>query len=101
LLRKQNKPRKNVIANNSNKTVLWSLKNGSFSGVKQERTQLSQRELEVLQLAAEGKSNKQIADMLNISYHTIDCHNRNILATLNAVNIKNAIAIAFRKNLLK
>lgn len=40
--------------------------------------ELSQREIEVLELLALGHSNKSIADMLNISTHTVISHRKNI-----------------------
>ena len=40
---------------------------------------LSDRELEILQLIAEGWSNRQIADHLYLSPHTVKNHVRNIL----------------------
>lgn len=39
---------------------------------------LSDREIEVLQLLAQGYTNKQIADHLNISVHTVNTHRKNI-----------------------
>jgi DNA-binding NarL/FixJ family response regulator len=39
---------------------------------------LSDREIEVLQLLAQGFTNKQIADHLNISVHTVNTHRKNI-----------------------
>jgi ATP/maltotriose-dependent transcriptional regulator MalT len=41
--------------------------------------ELSARELEVLLLAAEGLSNKEIAEALFLSCDTIDTHNRNLI----------------------
>jgi ATP/maltotriose-dependent transcriptional regulator MalT len=62
---------------------------------------LSGREIEVLQLAAEGLSNKQIGQNLNISEDTIDTHNRSIVAKLGARNMKQAIAIGIRGRIIK
>ena len=62
---------------------------------------LSARELEVLRLAAEGMSNKEIADALLLSCDTIDTHNRNLIAKIGALNMKNAIAIALRTKLIQ
>lgn len=62
---------------------------------------LSSREIEVLQLAAEGLSNKQIGDNLNISEDTIDTHNRSIVAKLGARNMKQAIAMGIRGKIIK
>ena len=62
---------------------------------------LSEREVEVLQLAANGKSNKQTADMLNVCKATIDTHTANIVAKLKAKNMKHAVAIGIRKKIIK
>ena len=46
------------------------------------RGELSQREIEVLRLVARGHINKEIADILNISIHTVLSHRKNITAKL-------------------
>ena len=43
---------------------------------------LSSREREVLQLIAEGKTTKQIGDILNLSVKTIESHRHNIVEKL-------------------
>jgi DNA-binding NarL/FixJ family response regulator len=48
---------------------------------------LSSREVEVLQLIAEGKSNKQIAPELNISVKTVEKHRQNLMDKLNIHDI--------------
>jgi LuxR family maltose regulon positive regulatory protein len=55
---------------------------------------LSERELEVLQLIAEGLSNQEIATRLFLSLHTIKTHTRNIYSKLNAHNRTEAVARA-------
>ena len=45
--------------------------------------QLSSREVEVLQLIAEGKPNKLVADELGISFKTVDKHRQHLMAKLN------------------
>ena len=55
---------------------------------------LSARELEVLQLIAEGLTNKQIADRLYLSLNTIKVHNRNIYSKLDAHHRTEAVASA-------
>jgi LuxR family maltose regulon positive regulatory protein len=55
---------------------------------------LSDRELEVLRLAAEGISNEQIGEKLFISMHTVKVHARNIYAKLDAHNRTEAVARA-------
>jgi DNA-binding NarL/FixJ family response regulator len=47
------------------------------------RNRLSSREVEVLQLIAEGKPNKQVAAELGVSFKTIDKHRQHLMAKLN------------------
>lgn len=51
-----------------------------------EETQLSQREKEIISAIARGKSNKEIADYLFISIHTVTTHRRNIASKLKIHN---------------
>src|SRR3984885_6072297 len=44
---------------------------------------LTDREREILQLVAEGKTNKEVANRLGLSVHTVDTHRGNILQKLN------------------
>ena len=62
---------------------------------------LSEREVEVFQLAANGLSNKEIADRLHVCEDTIESHNRNLVAKLEASNMKHAVAIGIRKKIIK
>jgi len=55
---------------------------------------LSERELEVLQLIAEGLTNQEIAARLFLSLHTVKVHNRNIYGKLGAHNRTQAVAKA-------
>ena len=55
---------------------------------------LSARELEVLQLIAEGLGNQEIANRLYLSQHTVKVHARNIYGKLGANSRTHAIAIA-------
>lgn len=50
------------------------------------RYNLSERECEVLQLIGDGNSSKIIADLLNISEHTVKSHRKNILRKLDVKN---------------
>jgi DNA-binding CsgD family transcriptional regulator/tetratricopeptide (TPR) repeat protein len=62
--------------------------------------QLTAREQEVLLLVAQGRSNRQIADVLYISAKTVSVHVSNILAKLEAAGRTEAVAIARRRGLL-
>jgi two-component system response regulator NreC len=61
---------------------------------------LSAREREVLQLAAEGKTNKEIAAMLNLSVHTVDGHRSRIMDKLNLHSIGELVRFAVRNGLI-
>lgn len=50
---------------------------------KKSRNRLSSREVEVLQLIAEGKPNKQIAAELGVTFKTVDKHRQHLMAKLN------------------
>ena len=60
---------------------------------------LTARELEVLALVAEGRSNRQVADALFISAKTASVHVSNILAKLGVASRVEAAAVAHRLGL--
>jgi DNA-binding CsgD family transcriptional regulator len=62
---------------------------------------VTNREIEVLKLSAEGYALKQIAALLNISADTAETHSRNLMAKLQAKNMKHAIAIGLRNRLIE
>jgi DNA-binding CsgD family transcriptional regulator/tetratricopeptide (TPR) repeat protein len=61
---------------------------------------LTQREVDVLRLVAEGHSNAQIAGELFISPKTVSVHVTNLLAKLGVANRREAAAVAYRAGLL-
>ena len=61
---------------------------------------LSERELEVLDVIAEGLSNKLIAHRLGISEHTVKTHVASIFAKLGAASRTEAVSIAIRRGLV-
>jgi len=54
---------------------------------KMKNNQLSSREVEVLQLIAEGKPNKQVAAELGVSFKTVDKHRQHLMSKLNIHDI--------------
>jgi two-component system response regulator DegU len=70
-------------------------------GIGPEELRLSNREREVLQLAAQGATNKEIAQQCYISETTVKAHFRNILEKLHTKNRSSAVAVAVKKGLLK
>jgi two-component system NarL family response regulator len=66
-----------------------------------ENLELSDRELQVLQLVANGNSNKEVAEILVISDKTVKAHLRNIFRKLNVNDRAEAVARAMRKGLVE
>jgi two-component system response regulator NreC len=62
--------------------------------------QLTSREREVLQLIAEGKTNKEVAVALNISVFTVDAHRGRIMEKLNVHNVNELVRFAVRNGLV-
>lgn len=63
--------------------------------------ELTEREMEVLKLIAEGKTNQDIADELFIALKTVKTHVSNILSKLQVQDRTQAVIYAFRHSLVK
>jgi DNA-binding NarL/FixJ family response regulator len=61
---------------------------------------LTEREKEVLHLLAEGRSNKEVATLLNIGLSTIETHRANLMQKLNLHNTAEIVLYAVRKRLI-
>jgi RNA polymerase sigma factor (sigma-70 family) len=61
---------------------------------------LTEREKEILQLLAEGKSNKDIASMLNLSVNTVETHRTRIMQKLNLHSTAEIVLYAVRKRII-
>lgn len=61
---------------------------------------LSTREREVLQLIAEGKTNKEVATRLNLSVYTVDSHRGKIMEKLNLHSIGELVRFAVKNGLV-
>ena len=61
---------------------------------------LTPREREILQMLAEGKSNKDIAGSLNLSLYTIETHRRNLQEKLNLHSFPELVLYAVRKGVI-
>ena len=64
------------------------------------RALLTSRELEVLQLLAEGKSTKQIALSLDLSIKTIESHRNKVMQKINVSNIADLTKYAIREGII-
>jgi two-component system response regulator NreC len=61
---------------------------------------LTPREREILQMVAEGKSNKEVAAVLNISVYTVETHRSNIMEKLKLKSLPELILYAVRKGII-
>ena len=61
---------------------------------------LTSREREVLQMIAEGKTNKEIATVLNLSVYTVDAHRGRIMEKLNLHSVNELVRFAVRQGLV-
>ena len=69
-------------------------------GVADSYELLTPRECEILQLLAEGKTNKEVATSLNISVYTAETHRGNILQKLNLHSSAELVLYAVRKGII-
>ncbi len=61
---------------------------------------LTDREKEVLQLLAEGRSNKEVATVLELSLSTVETHRSNLMQKLNLHNTAEVVLYAVRKGII-
>jgi len=72
----------------------------SSSRIGLEKTELTRREIVILQLAAQGLTDKQIAGQLVISPHTVNAHLKSIYRKLAVSNRTSAVAVARARHIL-
>jgi DNA-binding NarL/FixJ family response regulator len=70
------------------------------SGAEDSYDLLTPREREILQLVAEGKSNKDIAGVLHLSVYTVETHRANLMEKLNLKSVPELILYAVRKGVV-
>jgi DNA-binding NarL/FixJ family response regulator len=68
---------------------------------KSSRSRLTPREREILQLLAEGKSNKEVAALLGISVNTAEAHRANIMIKLDFHSITELVVYAVRNKIIQ
>jgi two-component system, NarL family, response regulator NreC len=61
---------------------------------------LTDREREVLQLLAEGRSNKEVATQLNVGVSTVETHRSNLMQKLNLHSTAEIVLYAVRKGII-
>jgi len=70
-------------------------------GIERSSRQLTPREREIVQLLAEGKSNKEIATYLNISVKTAETHRANIMLKLNFHSVTELVRYAVKNKIIQ
>jgi DNA-binding NarL/FixJ family response regulator len=78
----------------------WVARQMQESDGKVPRGRLTPREREIVQLLAEGKSNKEAAALLGISVKTIETHRANIMLKLNVHSITELVHYAIRNEMI-
>lgn len=68
---------------------------------KKKTNRLSSREVEVLQLIAEGHPNKQVAAELGVSFKTVDKHRQNLMAKLNIHDVAGLTRYAIAEGIIE
>jgi len=84
-----------LIIDNYIRTAKDTEKNDGYKEVP-----LTKREIEILKLIASGYSNQEIANILYISYNTVDTHRKNIMHKLSIKNTAGLVRYAIEKGLI-
>ena len=74
---------------------------GPANGGGEPNSPISSREREVIQLVAEGKSNKDVANTLNISVKTVETHRARIMAKLEIHSVSELVRYAIRNGIIQ
>ncbi|MCB0397131.1 MAG: response regulator transcription factor [Flavobacteriales bacterium] len=88
------------------KVVDTLMKNGGDTGTTRasevtcDPVNLSERELEIIRMVADGLTNKEIADKLFISAHTVTTHRKNIMAKLELNNTAGLVMYAVKSGIV-
>jgi len=90
----------NIILSKEGEDLFWELDLPSGEWHKSEKITLSDRELQILRLHAQGLSIRQIADHLFIAVDTVKFHRRKLFEKLHVKNISEALAYATNHKLL-
>lgn len=76
------------------------LRRQEHEGAEDSYELLTTREREILQLLAEGKTNKEIAALLDVSLYTVETHRTHILQKLNLHSIAELVLYAVRRGIV-
>lgn len=76
------------------------LRGGARAGADTSTSALSGREREIVQLLAEGKSNKEVARVLGITVKTAETHRSNIMKKMQFASLADLVKYAIRNNIV-
>ena len=80
--------------------LIRAMQTGGFEKTSDPYDRLTQREKQVLQLIAHGKSNKEIAVMLDLSVNTVAVHRANVMSALGIHKTAELVVYAIRNGLV-
>ena len=80
--------------------LIRAIQTGSFEKASDPYDRLTQREKQVLQLIAHGKSNKEIAVILDLSVNTVAVHRANLMSALGVHKTAELVLFAVKKGLV-
>ena len=80
--------------------LIRAIKTGAFEKAADPYDKLTQREKQVLQLISHGKSNKEIAVMLDLSVNTVAVHRANLMSALGVHKTAELVLFAVKKGLI-
>jgi len=80
--------------------LIRAIQTGSFEKASDPYERLTQREKQVLQLIATGKSNKEIAVILDLSVNTVAVHRANLMSALGVHKTAELVLFAVKKGLV-
>ena len=80
--------------------LIKAMQTGGFEKSTDPYDRLTQREKQVLQLIAHGKSNKEIAVMLDLSVNTVAVHRANLMSALGVHKTAELVLFAVKKGLV-
>src|SRR5437868_986491 len=87
---------------NSKRLLNGSQKPGArWQPSKKNRNNLSSREVEVLQLIAEGMANKQVAAELGVTFKTVDKHRQHLMSKLNIHDVAGLTRYAIAQGIIE
>ena len=82
-------------------SISASVVNAALTGGTSSTDLLTQREREVMQLIAEGKSNKEVARQLDLSVKTVESHRRNLMVKLSIHETAGLVRHAMKLGLIQ